>query len=51
VPNCSLTHYEFDPHAGKHGKLVLREANFVVPLQEGGAPVTAEPDVPSAPKP
>ena len=44
VANCSVTRYEFDPSAGKHGKLVLREYNFVAPLLEEGAPVTAEPD-------
>ena len=44
VANCSVTRYEFDPSAGKHGKLVLREYNFVAPLREEGAPVTAEPD-------
>ena len=44
VANCSVTHYAFDPSAGKRGKLVLREYNFVAPLREEGAPVTAEPD-------
>jgi broad specificity phosphatase PhoE len=51
VPNCGITAYEFDPTRGKNGKLVLKLANFVVPLEEAGAPVTAEPDVPAAPKP
>jgi broad specificity phosphatase PhoE len=50
VPNCSVTSYEFDPNRGKKGKLVLRLVNFVAPLREAGAPVTAEPDVPGAPK-
>jgi broad specificity phosphatase PhoE len=50
VPNCSLTRYEFDAHAGKHGELILREANFVAPLEQAGAQVTVEPDAPSAPK-
>ncbi|RZI86161.1 MAG: histidine phosphatase family protein [Rubrivivax sp.] len=50
VPNCGLTHYEFDPHVGRRGKLCLRQANFVAPLQEEGTPVTAKPDVPVAPK-
>ena len=50
VPNCGVTWYEFDPAQGTRGKLVLRMANFVAPLVEGGAPVTTAPDVPAAPK-
>jgi broad specificity phosphatase PhoE len=50
VPNCAVTSYAFDPSLGKHGKLVLRRTNFVAPLQQAGAPVTAEPDVQAAPK-
>jgi hypothetical protein len=50
VPNCAVTSYVFDPHAGRAGKLVLRLGNFVAPLEEAGAPVTAAPDVPGAPK-
>lgn len=50
VPNCSVTSYAFDPTIGKRGKLVLRRTNFVAPLQEAGAPVTAEPDAQAAPK-
>ena len=50
VPNCSITSYEFDPAAGKHGKLVLRLVNFVAPLEEVGTPVTAAPDLPAGPK-
>ncbi len=51
VPNCGVTAYEFDPAAGRQGKLVPRLINFVSPLTQAGAPVTAEPDVPAAPKP
>jgi len=51
VPNCGVTSYEFDPQRGKNGKLVPGLVNFVSPLQEAGAPVTAAPDVPAAPKP
>ena len=40
----------YDPHAGRAGKLLLRLVNFVAPLEEAGAPVTAAPDVPAAPK-
>ena len=50
VPNCGVTSYEFDPALGRHGKLAPRLVNFVSPLQEAGAPVTAEKDVPAAPK-
>ncbi len=50
VPNCGVTSYEFDPTRGRHGKLVPRLVNFVSPLRESGTPVTAEPDVPAAPK-
>ncbi|MEO5843429.1 MAG: histidine phosphatase family protein [Caldimonas sp.] len=50
VPNCSITSYAFDAHAGRHGKLVRQLENYVSPLREAGAPVTAAPDVPAAPK-
>jgi broad specificity phosphatase PhoE len=50
VPNCSVTSYEFDPRAGRAGKLVPRLVNFVAPLEEAGAAVTSDPDVPAAPK-
>ena len=33
VPNCSIPSYEFDPTAGKNGKLVPRLVNFVAPLE------------------
>ena len=50
IPNCSVTSYEFDPTRGKNGKLVPKLVSFVAPLVAAGAPVTAEPDVPAAPK-
>ncbi len=50
VANCSVTAYEFDPAAGKHGKLVLKTFNFVAPLAEAGAAITTEPDAKIAPK-
>ncbi|MFT3857507.1 MAG: histidine phosphatase family protein [Aquabacterium sp.] len=50
VPNCGVTHYAFDPHAGRHGKLCLCLANFVAPLMKEGTPVTVDQDVPGAPK-
>lgn len=51
VPNCGITEYRFDPEAGKHGKLVLVQANFVAPLEQSGTPVTHEKDQPAAAKP
>ena len=45
VANCSITAYEL---AG--GRLELRRFNFVAPLEEEGASVTAEPDAQTAPK-
>ena len=50
IPNCSVTSYEFDPARGRNGKLVGKLVSFVAPLGAAGAPVTAEPDVPAAPK-
>lgn len=50
VPNCGLTDYRYDAGAGRHGKLMLVRANFVVPLVEAGTPVTTQPDMPAAPK-
>ena len=50
VPNCGVTSYEFDPARGRNGKLVPRLINFVAPLRESGAAVTAEPDVQAAPR-
>ena len=50
VPNCGITSYRFDANAGRRGKLVLQLENFVSPLREAGAPVTAAPDLPVAPK-
>ena len=49
VANCSVTSYVFNPALGKHGKLALREFNFVAPLEEAGETVTTEPDAPGAP--
>jgi broad specificity phosphatase PhoE len=48
VANCSVTEYRLDPDVGKHGALALAAYNFVAPLEEAGAPVTAEPDPPVA---
>ena len=43
VANCSITEYAHQPGSG----LVLRRYNFLAPLHEEGAPVTAEPDAPA----
>ncbi len=48
VPNCSVTSYRLD-ETGHRLKLDL--VNFVQPLKQAGAPVTAAPDAPVAPKP
>jgi broad specificity phosphatase PhoE len=48
VPNCGVTSYEYDA-AGDAMQPDL--VNFIAPLREAGAPVTAAPDVPAAPKP
>ena len=50
VPNCSVTSYRYDTGAGRRGKLVLDQLNFVAPLEAAGTPVTASKDVPAAPK-
>ncbi|MFP5405535.1 MAG: histidine phosphatase family protein [Gammaproteobacteria bacterium] len=51
VPNCGVTSYEFDPQHGRNGKLIVQLVNFLAPLQEAGTRVTAESDLPVAPKP
>jgi broad specificity phosphatase PhoE len=51
VPNCGVTSYEYEPMPPPIGHLAPRLLNFVLPLQEAGEAVTAEPDVPAAPKP
>jgi broad specificity phosphatase PhoE len=52
VANCGVTQYALDPAPGPPGtaggKLRLVTYNFVAPLEEAGAPVTARPDVPAA---
>lgn len=48
VPNCGVTSYRLDPVAGA---LVPDLVNFIAPLLQAGAPVTAAPDAQAAPKP
>jgi broad specificity phosphatase PhoE len=55
LANCSVTSYELVEGEGeggvrRHGRLVLRLFNHVAPLEEDGARVTTEPDVPVAAK-
>ena len=54
VANCGVTEYALDRVEGSPGthrtKLKLVAYNFVAPLEEAGAPVTARPDVPAAPR-
>ena len=44
VANCSVTEYALDAGAGLDGALSLQRYNFVAPLREAGATVTAAPD-------
>jgi broad specificity phosphatase PhoE len=44
IANCSVTQYQYDERLGPRGNLRLEAFNFVAPLEEAGAPVTAEPD-------
>jgi broad specificity phosphatase PhoE len=49
VPNCGVTEYGFAESAeGRRFGLV--RTNFVVPLEDAGAPVTKAPDRPAGPK-
>jgi broad specificity phosphatase PhoE len=45
VANCGLTEYAFNGE-----RLELARYNFTAPLEQEGAPVTAEPDVPAGPR-
>jgi broad specificity phosphatase PhoE len=45
VVNCGVTEYAFDSGRGVGGGLSLRRYNFAAPVEQEGAPVTAEPDV------
>ncbi|MBP0437683.1 histidine phosphatase family protein [Tianweitania sediminis] len=48
VANCSVTQYEFSEMRRKGGELLLKKYNFLAPLHEERAPVTAEPPVADA---
>jgi broad specificity phosphatase PhoE len=49
VPNCAVTAYECVSMQGRD-ELELKLMNFVAPLAQAGAPITAEPDVQAAPR-
>jgi broad specificity phosphatase PhoE len=49
VPNCAFTEYALGNERGRPA-FALRCTNFVVPMIEGGAPVTTAPDTPAGPK-
>jgi broad specificity phosphatase PhoE len=48
VPNCGITSYRLDD---TRSRLLPDLVNFVAPLLQAGAPVTAAPDAQAAPKP
>jgi probable phosphoglycerate mutase len=50
VANCSITTYCFDPSVGVQGGLRLERYNEVAHLEAQHEEVTAEPDVPRAPR-
>jgi broad specificity phosphatase PhoE len=48
VANCGVTEYALDPRAaGGRGALILRDYNFVAPLEAQSTPVTHAPDAPA----
>lgn len=49
VPNCSITEYALD-RSDPDGRFQLQVANLALPLEEAGAPVTAEADRPAGPR-
>ncbi len=50
VANCSITEYHFVDGPRRGGDLVLQRYNFVAPLEQHGAEVTAEPPVAPTPR-
>ena len=54
VANCGLTEYRLAPNeetpAAEGPKLKLERYNFVAPLEQAGAPVTAAPDAQAGPR-
>jgi probable phosphoglycerate mutase len=50
VANCSITEYRFVQGDRRGGEMALQRYNFVAPLEEAGAAVTAEPPLVKAPQ-
>lgn len=50
VANCSITEYHFVQGDRRGGEMALQRYNFVAPLEEAGAAVTAEPPLVKAPQ-
>ncbi|WP_108396999.1 histidine phosphatase family protein [Devosia submarina] len=50
VANCSITEYRFVQGDRRGGEMALQRYNFVAPLEEAGAVVTAEPPLVKAPQ-
>jgi broad specificity phosphatase PhoE len=50
VANCSITEYHFVDGPRRGGDLVLQRYNFVAPLEQHGAEVTAEPPLTNGPQ-
>ena len=50
VANCSITEYRYVEGTRRGGELALQRYNFVAPLEEDGAAVTAEPPVAGVPQ-
>jgi broad specificity phosphatase PhoE len=48
VPNCSFTEYGFSDDDGS--RFGLQRANYVLPVESVGTPVTSAPDQPAGPK-
>lgn len=49
VPNCSITEYALDRN-WRDARFELQVANFALPVEAGGAPVTDAADAPAGPK-
>jgi 2,3-bisphosphoglycerate-dependent phosphoglycerate mutase len=50
IANCGVTEYRLRDECDAGGQLELVRFNFVAPLEEAGAPVTASPDAPAGSK-
>ena len=50
IANCGVTAYRYVPDARGRGNMALDLCNHVTPLEDEGETVTAQPDVPVAPR-